>query len=109
MTERERNIFIRGIYTGLKLAEEFGPGIEKDKSSVPSVKRTRKGGSRKPWTPEETQLLYTSMKSGEIARQIGRTSAAVTFQRYKLGIKAGSEEKPNYDGLAKLGQLENDK
>lgn len=118
MNQRDRDLFNRGVVVGLKLAEEFGAGLE-DKTAVPKVskpvavkkvkkvKKSKKTKKIVQWESWEEDVLKDNPDTSieELCKLLPHRSETSIYQRRsKLGIK--KQEKQANDGLAQLGQSE---
>jgi len=113
MNRRDRDLFNRGVVVGLKLAEEFGAGLDEDKpvfkkvSEPKAVKKHKKSKGKTFWDASEDSIirLNPNMSIKELMRLLpSRSATSIGQRRWKLGVK--QESKSENDGLAKLGQSE---
>lgn len=106
MNSREKEIFLRGLNVGIRIAEELETGLPslKEKNVVDKVKKVK--GKKVRWTEEEDEIIRRNANvSGKEMTALlpGREYAAVISRKNYLGVRR-TETKIKNDGLAKLGQ-----
>lgn len=112
MTEREQEIFLKGVRVGMKAIdtiEQFLPQagekkVRKVDSTLPKVRKTK--GKRMPWTEEEKKVIVDNptFSAKELHELIPTHNAnSIHAMRSIMGLKKEKVEDVD-NGLAKLGQ-----
>lgn len=109
MTEREQEIFLKGVSVGMKAInsiEQFLPKEVSKKESTEPVKTRKQRVKRTPWTDEEKKIMidnptFSAKELHELIQNHNINS--IYAMRSIMGLKKEKVEEVE-NGLAKLGQ-----